>query len=204
MSTSPLSPKVQQGALVVLLPGESTPRTIYFQFNPETMTRQITPQIAGGAPSDHSTRMNFGNAPVMTISIEFLLDATDALNAKSSTAQQYGIHPQLALLETLLLYPPSLAVQQAGAALSDGALEIAPYAVPVVKLVWGKNRSLPVRVTQYAAVEELFSPDLDPIRARVSLQLQAVTWSDVNPGNPNYDLFLAYQQTLENLALLVR
>jgi hypothetical protein len=38
----------------------------------------------------------------------------------------------------------------------------------------------------------------------VSLELQAVTWSDVNPQNPNYKLFMAYQQALENLAQLVK
>ncbi|MFO0614278.1 MAG: hypothetical protein U0414_16945 [Polyangiaceae bacterium] len=203
MSTSPLSPTVQQGALRIQLPGELTARTIYFQFNPETMTRRLVPQLSGGGQNDHSTQVNYGNAPLYTISIEILLDATDQLNKKNKVAQEYGVFPQLALLETTLLYPSATAVQQVTSSLNDGVMEVAPYTAPIVQLVWGDNRSIPVRVTQYAAVEELFAPNLAPIRARVSLELQAVTWSDVDPSNENYSLFQAYQQALENLAKMV-
>jgi hypothetical protein len=48
MSPSPLSPRLLKGAIVAVDLDKSKQTTIAFQYNPETVTRTLEPQLAGG------------------------------------------------------------------------------------------------------------------------------------------------------------
>ena len=50
-----------------------------------------------------------------------------------------------------------------------GTLEIIPLEQPLTLFVWSKSRVVPVRLTEFSITEEAFDPNLNPIRAKVSL-----------------------------------
>jgi hypothetical protein len=199
MPTISQGPPIQKGALLVIDPVRGGRRTIVFQYNPEKLTRTLTPQVSGGDTDQRSQGLRYTAAAQEAITLEVSIDAVDQLEAGRGPALAQGIHPQLATLE-LLLYPPSSRVQETTNLLSFGTIEVTPYAVPLTLLVWGKNRTLPVRLTSYSVVEEFFDGSLNPIQATVSLGLRAITYSDVDPSHPAYTYFLAYQQNRERMA----
>ena len=57
-----------------------------------------------------------------------------------------------------------------------------PLPSPLVLLVLGANRTIPVRITEFSVVEEAFDTRLNPIRARVSLGLRALSTDDLAFG----------------------
>ena len=61
---------------------------------------------------------------------------------------------------------------------------------------------LPVRLTQFSIVEQAYDPGLNPIRARVSLGLRVLSYSDLSLDNPGYHIYLAHQITKEVLATI--
>ncbi len=199
MSAPPaIHPAHLQGSFVVAQQGAGT-KTVSFQYNPETMRRQLTAQLRGGQTDEHSDELHYLGAPTQTITIEVIIDATAALDADDPTALEFGIHPQLAVLETLL-YPSSSLVTQTQSKLQGGVLEVSPFEVPTLTFVWGPNRSLPVQIASMTVNEELFDTNLNPIRASLEMSLRVITWSDVAVNNANNRAFLAYQRHLEILA----
>jgi hypothetical protein len=59
---------------------------------------------------------------------------------------------------------------------------------------------VPVRVTEFSVTEEAFDPNLNPIRAKVSLGLRVLSVEDVGFTNKAGSLFLGYLQRKEILA----
>jgi hypothetical protein len=70
--------------------------------------------------------------------------------------------------------------------------------------VWSKNRVLPVRLTDFSVTEEAFDPNLNPIRAKVSLGMRVLNVNDLGFDHRGGSLYMTYQQRLESLALLSR
>jgi hypothetical protein len=62
---------------------------------------------------------------------------------------------------------------------------------------------LPVRLVGLEITEQLFDPQLNPIKALVALELRVLTYSDVTPTNGDYHLFFAHQTHLEAQATKV-
>lgn len=199
MPTYSQGPRLLKGAIVAIAPDMSGRSTIVFQYNPETLKRSLEPKMAGGDAGQSSLGVRYTGAPVETINLEVTIDAIDQLEAGQQDAQQNGIYPQIAALETLL-YPRSEQVEQNGSLLNQGSIEISPYAAPLTLFIWGGNRVLPVILTSYSINEELFDNNLNPIQATLSLGLRAMSYSDIDQSHPAYHLFLAYQQTKEKLA----
>ena len=75
-----------------------------------------------------------------------------------------------------------------------------PPVGPFTLFVWGVNRILPVRVTDFSIMEEAHDTKLNPIRARVSLGLRVLSYNDLPITNPGYYLFLAHQAVKETMA----
>ena len=71
---------------------------------------------------------------------------------------------------------------------------------PLVLLVLGTSRTIPVRVMDMAIVEEAFDTQLNPIRAKVSLTLRVLSTDDLVLGSKGAELFLAYASRRERLA----
>src|SRR5262245_23286761 len=105
MTTFPGSPRLLKGAIVGLDPFNPLASVIVFQYNPDTMTRTLTPQATAGN-ADRNEALRLKGPPQEKISLAVEIDATDHLERASPTATSLGVHPILAELE-MLLYPRS-------------------------------------------------------------------------------------------------
>jgi hypothetical protein len=114
---------------------------------------------------------------------------------------QYGLHPQLAVLE-MIVYPASSAVQENITLASIGTIEIVPMESPLALFVWSATRIVPVRLTDLTITEEAFDPNLNPIRAKVGLTMQVLNVNDLGVGAWGTSVFMAYHQRKERLASL--
>lgn len=196
----PNSPRVLKGALVGLDPVNPIASVIIFQYNPESVTRTLQAQATGdnGARSEV---MRLTGAPVETIKLAVEIDATDQLEKSQGLAVRTGIHPQLAALE-MLLYPKSALVIANTVLLALGTLEIVPPIGPFTVLVWGPQRVLPVRLTEFSVTEEAHDTLLNPIRAKVDLGLRVLSYNDMPLTHPGYYMFLAHQVVKETMAVI--
>lgn len=191
----PRNVPLMKGALVTVDSANKT-SIIAFQYNPETVRRNLKTNTVGGDEGNRSQSVRFTGAPVQTISVEVQIDAIDELDAGDTTAIDQGVYPQLDALE-LLAYPTTDQVTQYAQTLSSGAVSILPLTAPRTLFVWGQHRVMPVRLSSFSVVEELFDNDLNPIKVTVTLELRVLTYSDLFPDNPDYSLFLSYQKNLE-------
>jgi hypothetical protein len=199
MSTHARGPRLARGALVTTTPTGIRSTVIPFQYNPSTLSRGLQPQYFGADDTGRTQPVRIAYPAVQTITLEVEMDAADLLEAGDNSAVQLGIHPQLAALELLVL--PSLQdIQLAGALLASGTLEVGPTLAPPTFFVWGSRRVLPVRVEAFTIEEQLFDPNLNPIRATVSLQLRVLSYADLDLTAPGYSVYMAYQTTLDGLA----
>ena len=191
--------KTLMGSLVIIPPAGGSRHVIVFQLNPASLRRRLAPQISGGDRESRSGPVMFTAAPTESIDVELEIDATLQLPAGPGQPASSDIRPQLAAMESLL-YPSSMQVQMQQSLLQSGTLEIGPYLAPTVVFTWGSSRAVPVKVVGLSVTEEAFLPSLAPIRARVSLSMQVLSYSDVMPSDPAYSLFMAYQSTKEQEA----
>lgn len=209
MTSFPNSPRILKGALVLLDPSSSAVlRVISLQYNADTLSRTLQVQAVStgeGGAADRSEALRIKAPPAETIKLEAEIDATDQLEfpEQNSTVGQFGIFPQLALLEALV-YPTSAQLQNNNTLQASGALEIIPMAAPLTLFVWSSVRVLPVRVSELSITEEAFDTRLHPIRARVSLGLRVLSVSDLGFDNKGGNLFMHYLRRKEQLATLLQ
>jgi hypothetical protein len=194
-----LFPRLVKGAILVLEPNTGIPlHTIHLQYNPETIRRSLQPQSVGDQP-DRTEVLRLKGPPIETISCEVEIDATDQLWKQDPTTMRVGIAPQLSMLE-LLVYPSS-SVLIANEVLSlVGTIEILPMFSNLTVFAWGTNRVTPVRLTGIEITEEAFDPQLNPIRAKVSLSMRVLNVNDVGFLSPAGALYMAYQIGKESMA----
>lgn len=201
MTTFPGSPRLLKGAIIGIDPFNPLASVVVFQYNPDTLTRTLQPQTAGGAGQDRSEVLRLRGAPIETITVNIEIDATDSLERADPLATTVGIYPQLSALE-MLVYPKSALVIANTVLLAVGTIEIIPPAAPLTLFIWGPQRVLPVRITQFSITEEAYDTALNPIRARVTLGLQVLSYNDLPLAHPGYALFLAHQVVKETMATL--
>jgi hypothetical protein len=194
-------PNLRKGALVILEPtANKILDTIYFQFNPERLTRRLQIQASGREGGDRTEALRLKGAPIETISLEAEFDTTGPLpKVEQENALRFGIYPQLSALETLL-YPSSTQIKDNMSQAEQGVLEIIPPQAPTTLLVWGPQRVLPVRLMDFSITEEAYDINLNPIRAKVSLSLRVLNYDDLPPNQRESKLFLAHHEAKENLA----
>src|SRR5437588_5342590 len=174
MTTFPQSPKLQQGSLIAIDQSTGDRTEIQFQYNPETLTRKLTPQMVTGS-HDRNEALRLKGPPQETISLVIEIDAADQLDKGDSNTSSLGIHPMLAALE-LLVYPKSSTIIDNEKMAAQGIIEILPLEAPLVVFVWGNNRRLPVKLNSFSITEEFFDLNLNPINAKVTLEMQALTY----------------------------
>jgi len=204
MTAFPNSPRLLKGGIVLLdAESGSVRRIISLQYNPDTLTRTLQVQGAGGEGGDRAEALRLKGPPVETIKLEAEIDATDQLEFpdQNPNAVTAGIQPQLAALE-IIVYPASGQLQSNNALAQAGTLEIIPAQAPLTVFVWSKNRVIPVRLTEFSITEEAFDPALNPIRAKVSLGMRVLSVNDVGFDHKAGSLFMSYQQQKEQLATL--
>lgn len=196
------SPRLLKGGIVLIDPvTAAVRRVIALQYNPDTLTRTLQVQGVGQDGGDRSEALRLKGPPVETIKIEAEIDAADQLEQPDQHAAivQFGIQPQLAVLETII-YPRSQDLIANNALAQSGTLEIVPMEAALTLFVWSKTRIVPVRLTEFSVTEEAFDPSLNPIRAKVSLGMRVLTVNDLGFAHRGGNLFMVYQQQKEQLA----
>jgi Contractile injection system tube protein len=201
MSNSfPGSPKLLKGGLVLVdATSGAIQRVITLQYNPDTLSRTLQAKTVGTESPDRSEALRLKGPAVETIKLEAEIDAADQLEQGDARTTQVGIHPQLAALETII-YPTSGELLANERLAQSGTLEIIPMEAPLTLFVWSKNRVVPVRLTEFSITEEAFDPSLNPIRAKVSLSLRALSTDDLGFSTKAGSLFMTYLQTKQQLA----
>jgi hypothetical protein len=206
MSTFPRSPRLLKGGLVLIDPTTAAvQRIVVLQYNPDSLSRTL--QVQGmGEGVDRSEALRLKGPPIETLKVEAEIDVTDQLElpeqGQNRLAVELGLHPQLAALETIV-YPASRQVLDNNRLAQAGTLEIAPMEAPLTLFVWSKTRILPVRLTDFSVTEEAFDPNLNPIRAKVSLSMRVLNVNDLGFSHKGGNLFMVYFQHKEQLAAKV-
>jgi len=200
------SPKLLKGALIqfsapMLIP---IPNIIIFQYNPETMTRQLSPWVPAQRQVTYDDQGNVKDDklsgeqlnqlsqpfdPQETFSLVLELDAADSLEAPAThpVALLAGVADRISAME-MLCYPPgpgalggllnvsvSVSIGAGGISASVGTADAVPRLdVPIVLFFWGPGRIVPVRITSFSVEEQQYSPLLYPVRAKVSIGLKVL------------------------------
>ena len=200
MSQFPASPQVLKGAIVGLDPANPLATIIVFQYNPDTVTRTLHAQTAGGEASQGEA-LRLKGPPEETIALDVEVDAADQLEQGDPIAESMGVGPALASLE-MLLYPKSALVIANEVLAQLGVIEVIPPEAPLTLLIWGIKRVLPVRLTQFTITEEAFDTGLNPIRAKVGLSLKVLNYNDLGLLSVGGALFMAHQVIKEVMATI--
>jgi hypothetical protein len=196
-----VSPRLRKGAILTFDPTIGKPLgTIVLQYNPDTMTRSLKPQAVGDEP-DRTEIYRLKGPATETIKAEMEIDATEQLaqNPPDPVAVSLGIQPQLSQLE-LLVYPTSATLFLNEGLSLAGTIEILPMQSALTVFAWGTQRITPVQITDLEITEEAFDPNLNPIRAKVSLGMRVLSVDDVSFLTPAGALYMSYQLAKEAMA----
>src|SRR5690606_24553565 len=140
MTTFPNAPKVLKGGIALIDPvSAQVRRIISLQYNPDSLTRTLQVQGAGGDEGNRSEAMRFKGPAVETFKLEAEIDAADQLEFPDQhrAVVENGIQPQLAVLESLI-YPTSNQLLDRHAMAQSGTLEIAPMEAPLALFIWSR------------------------------------------------------------------
>ncbi|TFI56934.1 hypothetical protein E2493_17565 [Sphingomonas parva] len=193
------SPRLIKGALIGVDLFNPLASIVVFQYNPDTMTRRLEPR-GGGGGGDKGEAFRLAGPPKETITVSVEIDAADQLDQNNPLAIATGITPTLAALE-MLVYPKTALVIANAALGAAGIIEILPTDAPMTLFVWGPTRVLPVRVGGITITEEAYDTLLNPIRAKVELTLNVLSYNDLSLGSAGNALFMVHQVTKEVLAV---
>jgi hypothetical protein len=162
------SPSLNRGVLILLAPNakdaniSSTNTYFVFQYNPEKLLHtinQATSQVASG-----NSTTEVAGPPVELFNLTFDLDSLDLDPPnQNQIADELGIHPALAMLESMM-QPQTVNGQ---------------IIMPTAVFKWGANRLVAVRVVNISVEEKTFNQTLNPTRATVTLSLRALNASEV-------------------------
>lgn len=202
MSTFPEAINPVRGGFVLVDPDSGrVKQTIPFQYNPETLTRTLQPRGIGNGqggvgdePGDRLEVLRLKGPPHESFKFDAEFDATDA-------PEKYpdGLHPVLSALE-LSIYPTVSQLKLEDQLAQQGQIEVAPAESPLMVLVLGRRRVVPVRVTTFSITEEMFDAALNPIRVKVSVGVRVLTVDDLGHQHKGGVLYLTYHGQKENFA----
>ncbi len=193
-----ISPRIQKGAIIGADPFNPLASVVVFQYNPDAITRTLTPRAAQ-SEGNRNEALRLAGPPEETIKLDVEIDATDQLERGDPLASSLGLHPTLAALE-MLLYPKSALTIANEVLLAVGIIEIIPPEAPLTILVWGPQRIVPVRITDLSITEEAFDGALNPIRAKVSLGVRVLNYQDLGLASVGGALFMVHQVAKEVMA----
>jgi hypothetical protein len=160
----PTQPNLNKGTLILLAPNAKdaavSSKNIYFvfQYNPEKLLHTFN-------PPEKNTETQCPALEYFNLSFELDSIETDAL-PQSQTPSQFGLHPALAMLESMMQ------PQEGGSQTT----------LPMVAFRWGEKRFVPVNVVGMSVEEKSFDLTLNPTRATVSLTLRVLNKEVDNEG----------------------
>jgi hypothetical protein len=176
---------------------------IVLQYNPDSLTRTLQAQTVRPETRNRSEALRLTGPAVETLKLDAEIDAADQLEFpdQNPLTTTFGIHPQLAALETVV-HPASSQLLGNNSLAKSGVLEIAPVEAPLSLFVWSRSRIIPVRITDFGITEEAFDPNLNPIRARVSLGMRVLNVNDLGFEDKGGSVFMAYLTQKEAFSAL--
>ena len=189
---------------------------VIFQFNPESLSRSLEiPPRPGGATPREATQAGEKTYEKITFKAHF--SAANMLDEGKVLAQLFGIGPQLAALEKMVLPSSKIAgllgaaLDAIGDALGGGGGDDAPAQpiprekYPRILFIWGLTRVLPVTIDSMGITELEYDALLNPTRAEVDLQLSVIAVDDCSDdilakGALEYSTLAKEAQAIANLA----
>jgi hypothetical protein len=158
------------------------PNVVIFQFNPESLSRALqVPARPTGATQRETSQA--GERTFERITFKAHFSAANALDDDKLLARMFGIGPQLAALEKMVL--PSSKIAGAIGAVIDAiagavsgpqpaAQPIPRESYPRILFIWGLTRVLPVTIDAMTIGELEYDTLLNPLRAEVDLTLSVI------------------------------
>ena len=212
------SPPLSKGAIVGVDLFNPLSSVAIFQYNPEQLTRTVTPNYsqAGGGKSE---ALRLAGPPSETIAATLNLDLIDQMEigkeGQPAGEDDFEAHDEqgrggmgplgggiggyIAALE-MLVYPKSINVAINQALMLAGTMEIVPPAAPLTLFIYGAQKIVPVKMETITITETAHDTFLNPIRATVAVSMKVLTYNDLSMLNPGYWAFLTHQVVKETLA----
>lgn len=197
MTGFPGSPLILKGAIIGIKPTSPIPSVIVFQYNPESLTRQVQVNASGTA-DDVEEPLRIKGPPSETISLQVEVDAADQLERNDPVAATMGVAPALASLEALL-YPSSTTMIANEALALAGVIEVLPPEAPLTILAWGPTRVVPVRISSLDITEHAFDTLLNPTRADVAMSLRVLSYQQLGMAGTGGAISLVHHVAVEVL-----
>ena len=191
------------------------PNVVIFQFNPESLSRtlQIPPRPTGATQRETTQA---GEKTFEKITFKAHFSAANMLDEGKVLAELFGIGPQLAALEKMVLPSAKIAgllgaaIDAIGDALGGGgddapAQPIPRETYPRILFIWGLTRVLPVTIDSMSISELEYDSILNPLRAEVDITLSVITVDDCSDdvlakGALEYSGIAKEAQAIANLA----
>jgi len=190
------------------------PNLVIFQFNPESLSRTLQiPSRPTGATQRETTQAGEKTFEKITFKAHF--SAANMLDEGKVLAELFGIGPQLAALEKMVLPSSKIAgligaaIDAIGDALGGGgdapAQPIPREKYPRILFIWGLNRVLPVTIDSMSISELEYDSVLNPLRAEVDITLSVIAVDDCSDdvlakGALEYSTIAKEAQAIANLA----
>lgn len=190
------------------------PNVVIFQFNPESLARSLQiPPRPTGATQRETTQA--GERTFEKISFTAHFSAANMLDEGKALAELFGIGPQLAALEKMVLPSSKLAglvgaaIDAIGSALGAGdakpAQPIPREKYPRILFIWGLTRVLPVTIDSMSISELDYDSLLNPLRAEVQITLSVISVDDCSDdvlakGALEFSMLAKEAQAIANLA----
>jgi hypothetical protein len=191
------------------------PNVVIFQFNPESLSRSLQiPQRPTGATQRETTQAGEKTFEKITLKAHFT--AADMLADDKVLAKLFGIGPQLAALEKMVLPSSKIAgaigaaIDAIGKALGGGGEDAPAQPIPREKyprilFIWGLTRVLPVTIDSMSISELEYDSLLNPLRAEVDITLSVISVDDCSDdtlakGALEFSAIAKEAQAIANLA----
>lgn len=191
------------------------PNVVIFQYNPESLTRtlQIPPRPTGATQRETTQA---GEKTFERISFKAHFSAANMLDEDKALAKLFGIGPQLAALEKMVLPSAKIAgligaaIDAIGDALGGGGDDAPAQPIPREKyprilFIWGLTRILPVTIDSMSISELDYDSVLNPLRAEVDITLSVIAVDDCSDdvlakGALEFSTIAKEAQAIANLA----
>jgi len=179
----PFVNKLIRGALVQLIPDVIAfiPNIVIFQYNPEKVTRSLTPYnptptANGGRVATAPDTEPFN--PEEKIAFALHLNATEGLGAYNPITMATGVASRIAALRKMVKPTSGMLSDIKGSAMAlmnKTSSSLSRPSRPITFLIYGPGLIVPVRITTFSVEESLHTPLLYPHDATVTLELVVQT-----------------------------
>lgn len=179
----PFVNKLVRGALVQLIEDVIAfiPNIVIFQYNPEKITRSLTPYNPQGSANGGRARAAPDAQPFNPeekISFTLHLNANEGLSAFNPITMATGVASRIAALRKMVRPTSGLLSDIKGSAMAlknKTSSSLTRPSQPITFLVYGPGLIVPVRITTFSVEENLHTALLYPHDASITMELLVLT-----------------------------